>query len=279
MSARKRILGRASQQVNQHCHLFSASISCASKCLPVPGLAAARKAPTTLPSRSISGIRPAFASATRPRLRNLVDNRILAVYLGRTTACPEVQFMPTQRGKLSVLLHNIWSNTEPITQWLTVIGLFAAGILTLHHFWYVDRPSEEVRADVEAQLTTNGIRNGAGCTVTLDVTVSNPGTSPFDVTRVHIRVWETQPPKLGSNWKGFVDTNKLQQDKPVDERSFDKANPAPLLGHYSPKASTHQTFSWMVAKPMPLLYLFRVDIENEGRPLSNGGQWMEGVCP
>jgi hypothetical protein len=117
--------------------------------------------------------------------------------------------------------------------------------------------------------------------VHFDVNVSNPGVSPFDVENVHIKVVESEPAKVGTDWgKGFVNIGKLEQGKQVFEENLNKAERAPLLGHYSPQSSYHETFSWRVAKPMPLVYLFRVDVDVKGKitELSNAGEWNEGLC-
>lgn len=172
-----------------------------------------------------------------------------------------------------------YGSNEHLREWIKLIGLFVGGYLTIHHFFYVEKPSEEIHPKIEAKLTRDGIRSGSGCQVNFDVNISNPGISPFDVDEVEIRFWESEPAKLGANRKGFVDIKNLQQSVPAFLEFLDNTNPAPLLGHYSPRSSYHQTFSWQVAKPMPLFYLFRVDVKNKGKDLGSAGQWSEGICP
>lgn len=149
----------------------------------------------------------------------------------------------------------VWRNTDNLTKWLQIAGLIVAGYWAYTRFSVVEAPSLETHVEVEDELYAERNPPPKTCFVTYRVTVTNGGSAAFDIREARIRAWpfylEAGPGLT------YVDLDKAQFSKPIIEKSFTSGY---LEGHYPPKTTRKETFSWVLHAPTSRSYLFAVEL-------------------
>lgn len=151
----------------------------------------------------------------------------------------------------------MWANTDAITKWIQIIGLAVAAYWAYTRFCVEEKPSLEIRVDASENL--HGELPGPfpnSCYVYLDLMLKNQGAVSFNVTGAHIQAWRADLAEQSTTSPMYVDPDKLKHGKEIID-----INSKNLLDmHFSPGESAGRTFTWVLRRPLPGIYLFMIDL-------------------
>ena len=98
----------------------------------------------------------------------------------------------------------------------------------------------------------------------LSVSVKNIGMTPFKITDLRIRVWESELPFEGAPVM-FLNMNNIRQTKPL----FDMVLPeSALMSEVAPSETVDDRFEWLLQRLPGRVVLWDVDFEaqTKGHP-------------
>jgi hypothetical protein len=176
------------------------------------------------------------------------------------------------------LLQKIWKNTDQITKWMQILALGIAAYWAYTKFQLGEAPSLKPNAWVTSDLVSEDSPFSDGCYVEFRVSVQNVGKVEFDVKRIRIRAWRMDGPKPLSDSleNSYLEIDKVQSGATEFDRIFDSGN---LTRHYLPDNESTQTYTWVVRRRKPAIYLFRADIGDEKSFFPDYGRtWRDDIC-
>ena len=169
-----------------------------------------------------------------------------------------------------------------------VLAILVGGIWTYNMFIRQEAPSLEPKATAVGSFDWNEVENSDACEATFRVSLTNAGTTPFDVTEVRVRGWKFRRDN-GGEFASFLDVLEIQD---TAEQFFDKTytdgnevgdniTPPFYIEHYPPEHNYTNTFSWII-NPDPDYWIL-IDVQFTAK--SNGEtyewrsyNWNQVVC-
>lgn len=180
-------------------------------------------------------------------------------------------------------------NRESTKEWSEVIKNFAqiaaiviAGFWTYHLFKQKDAPGLEIRGGASADLTWSRLRDTSNYLVDFHATISNDGTTSFDVSRIHVQAWEFDP-DTQQEGLNYVDPEIIRSRKPFFEKTYQlsETSSSAYPSHYPPGASRGNSFGWIMKPDCKKWALFSADVYIKGQeetPRWNAYRWWQ-QCP
>lgn len=180
-----------------------------------------------------------------------------------------------QAGKAA---RRVWANSDNINKWIQIIGLAVAAYWAYTRFRVEQKPSLEIRVDASEHLKDESpgpVPNS--CYVYFDVLLKNQGAVSFDVKGARIQAWRSNLPQQVMSSPLYIDPEKLKRG----EQIIDMNSTSLLDMHFSPGESAGRTFTWVLRRPSPGIYLFKIDLDainaRERKHISVA-TWSQNLC-
>ncbi len=172
----------------------------------------------------------------------------------------------------------VWANTDHISKWIQIIGLAVAAYWAYTRFRVGEKPSLEIRVDASEHLkyeSPGPFPNS--CYVYFDLLLTNQGAVSFDVKGARIRAWRATIPEQLTSSPMYIDPKELEHGQQI----IDISRTNLLDMHFSPGESAGRTFTWVLRKPPPGIYLFMIDlnaINARERKHISLTTWSQNLC-
>jgi hypothetical protein len=174
----------------------------------------------------------------------------------------------------------IWDHTDSLTKWAQVAALIVGGVWAYRRFARVDQPSLEPTARLELHVDEHPFDSPDSCRVDFRVTVHNDGHVPFDVKRLQIGGWHSDPPQPTADTPAYFNVDAMEHGKPV--LAMGVPSDLVLNRHYPPNSALDQSFTY-VFKQLKGLNVFRFEIydntDPKAKPLAFARDWNLWDCP
>lgn len=171
-------------------------------------------------------------------------------------------------------LQTVKDALEIIKNVAEVVALIVAGMWAYSKFVETERPSLEIRGQIESSLKWFPVSDPRHCLAQFGVTMTNIGKVSFDIDAVRLRVWIVPFPVADSTVT-FVDPTLFQNGEPALDREITAAS---LTGHYAPNVLSQFDYVFIVQKENSKVAVVRFDARTkEGGNVFSESRW-EDVC-
>jgi len=165
-----------------------------------------------------------------------------------------------------------WS--EPVKNYVQVAAIIVAGWWTYNLFVQKDAPGLEARGNATSRTYWNAASDSPDSDWELEfnVLLENKGTTSFDISKVHVRGWEFDPPNREGDLT-FFDPEAVQRGPTFFDHVYDikPGQVLPFPSHYPPGASYENAFVWLVKPDCNKRVYFEAEFYKMGK--SDAPNW------
>jgi hypothetical protein len=165
---------------------------------------------------------------------------------------------------------------DTLTKAAQVIALLVAGWWTYRVFRLSIFPTLEIRDSGDANINWSKSSDPSDCEGSLDISLSNDGVSPFDVSEMTVTGWlytsdkklagpkDISVPKPTVSSPVSVEIDQIRGNEHFYQQTFDSTSTSTLVAHYPPGNKSHDSLIWHFrkAKGQGVLYLVEYKITN-----------------
>jgi hypothetical protein len=163
------------------------------------------------------------------------------------------------------------SLSSQIKDWVQILAILVGGGWALYVWLSRDWPALALRQKAESKVSWAHRQND---TIHAEyfVTMTNGGSTPFTITRTHLRVWILDKSVAFAKDSGFLDANRFIRNgrTPIFDTNFIERNDmdtldAPFCQEYEPGAMWSENFDFPIILDTTKMALFLVQFYKKGK--------------